>query len=68
MTVTITDAGRALIAEVLPGHEEVVGRLLFEPLSRDDARTLIGLLEPVRDHMRAAPPRSARARRRPDRR
>jgi DNA-binding MarR family transcriptional regulator len=61
VTFTITDAGRALIAEVLPGHEEVVGRMLFEPLSREDARTLIGLLEPVRDHMRSVP----RARRRP---
>ena len=68
VTLSITDAGRALIAEVLPGHEEVVSRLLFDPLSRDDARTLIGLLEPVRDHMRAAPPRSARPRRRTDRR
>lgn len=64
VTVTITEAGRALIARVLPGHEEVVGRMLFEPLSRDDARTLAGLLEPVRDHMRAAPPRSAAPRRR----
>ena len=64
ITVTVTDAGRALIAKVLPGHEEVVGRMLFEPLSRDDARTLAGLLGPVRDHMRAAPPRSATARRR----
>ncbi|MEJ2863776.1 MarR family winged helix-turn-helix transcriptional regulator [Actinomycetospora flava] len=64
VTVTITDAGRALIAEVLPGHEEVVAQQLFEPLSRDDARTLAALLEPVRDHMRAAPPRSAAARRR----
>lgn len=66
VTVTITDAGRALVAEVLPGHEEVVSQQLFEPLSRDDARALAGLLEPVRDHMRAAPPRSASARRRRD--
>jgi len=64
VTLTITDAGRALVAQVLPGHEEVVGRLLFEPLSRDDARTLAGLLKPVRDHMRAIPPRSAGSRRR----
>ncbi|MHC1559025.1 MarR family winged helix-turn-helix transcriptional regulator [Actinomycetospora sp. C-140] len=64
VVVTITDAGRALIARVLPGHEEVVSGLLFEPLSRDDARTLSGLLTPVRDHMRAAPPRSAASRRR----
>ncbi|PVY98003.1 MarR family winged helix-turn-helix transcriptional regulator [Actinomycetospora cinnamomea] len=63
-TVTVTDAGRALIAQVLPGHEQVVSQMLFEPLSRDDARALAGLLEPVRDHMRAAPPRSATPRRR----
>src|SRR6266487_6392345 len=35
-TVTITDAGRERLAEVLPGHIEVVGGLLFEPLSPDD--------------------------------
>ena len=64
ITVSITEAGRARLAKVLPGHEEVVGRLLFEPLSRDDARTLAGLLKPVRDHMRANPPRSAAPRRR----
>ena len=64
VTVTITDAGRALIADVLPGHEEVVSQMLFEPLSRDDARTLARLLTPVRDHMRTAPPRSATSRRR----
>ena len=64
VTLTITDAGRALVAKVLPGHEEVVGRLLFEPLSREDARTLAGLLKPVRDHLRATPPRSAGSRRR----
>ncbi|MEJ2889564.1 MarR family winged helix-turn-helix transcriptional regulator [Actinomycetospora aeridis] len=64
VTVTITDAGRALIARVLPGHEEVVGRMLFEPLSREDSQKLSDLLLPVRDHMRAAPPRSAAPRRR----
>jgi hypothetical protein len=33
-------------------------------LSRTDAETLADLLSPVRDHMRAAPPRSAGPRRR----
>jgi DNA-binding MarR family transcriptional regulator len=66
VTVTITDAGRALLAEVLPGHAEVISHLLFEPLSRTDAKTLADLLAPVRDHMRSAPPRSA-ARRGPRR-
>jgi DNA-binding MarR family transcriptional regulator len=64
VTATITDAGRALIAKVLPGHEEVVTHMLFEPLSRDDARTLARLLTPVRDHMRSTPPRLAAPRRR----
>ncbi|MCG8922643.1 MarR family winged helix-turn-helix transcriptional regulator [Lentzea sp. CC55] len=64
VTVTITEAGRTLLAAVLPGHVEVVSGLLFEPLSRDDVVALAGLLAPVRDHMRSAPPRSAAPRRR----
>lgn len=63
-TVTITDAGRERLAAVLPGHIEVVKGLLFEPLSRDDVTALAGLLAPVREHMRATPPRSAAPRRR----
>src|SRR3954470_17104219 len=65
VTVTITDAGRAMLAKVLPGHTEVINRQLFQPLSRADAKTLAELLSPVRDHMRSAPPRSAAPRRRP---
>jgi DNA-binding MarR family transcriptional regulator len=61
--VTITEAGRALVEHVLPGHIEVVSRLLLEPLSREDLEALTGLLIPVRDHMRATPPRSAAPRR-----
>src|SRR3954468_21966293 len=64
ITVTITNAGRALLAKVMPGHIEVVGGRLFEPLARDDVKTLAGLLAPVRDHMRSTPPRSAAPRRR----
>jgi DNA-binding MarR family transcriptional regulator len=63
-TVTITDAGRALLAKVFPGHTEVVSRMLFDPLPRADAQVLAGLLTPVRDHMRSTPPRSAAPRRR----
>src|SRR3984885_3267143 len=51
--VTITDAGRALIARVLPDHIDVVSRMLLDPLSREDLETLTGLLSPVRDHMRS---------------
>jgi DNA-binding MarR family transcriptional regulator len=64
IAVTITDAGRALLARVLPGHIKVVSRLLLEPLSRKDLETLTRLLCPVRDHMRATPPRSAAPRHR----
>jgi len=64
VTVTITDAGRALLAKVLPGHAEVISQLLFQPLSRNDAQALADLLRPVRDHMRSTPPRSAAPRRR----
>src|SRR3954471_12001929 len=34
VTVSITDAGRARLAMVLPGHTEVLSRQLFQPLSR----------------------------------
>lgn len=64
VAVTITDAGRALLATVLPGHTEVVSRQLFQSLSRPDTKALADLLSPVRDHMRQAPPRSAAPRRR----
>jgi len=64
VTITITDAGRSLITRVLPGHVEVLRQQLFSPLSRADTRVLGELLSPVRDHMRAAPPRSATPRRR----
>jgi DNA-binding MarR family transcriptional regulator len=64
ITVTITDGGRARLAQVFPGHIEVVSRMLFEPLSRADVQALSELLTPVRDHMRATPPRSAAPRRR----
>src|SRR3954465_9493893 len=63
VTVTITDAGRALVAKVLPGHVEVIKDLLLQPLSRKQVEALYDVLAPARDHMRAAPPRSARRRR-----
>ena len=64
VTVTITDAGRALLAEVLPGHTEVLSHQLFQPLTCGDTKALADLLSPVRDHMRSLPPRSAAPRRR----
>ena len=64
VTVTITDAGRELLARALPGHVEVVRDLMFARLEGQDVDTLLRLLEPVAEHMRAAPPRSASSRRR----
>src|SRR5215468_729339 len=57
--VTITGDGLALVGRVLPGHVQVIRRLLFDPLSGDDLRHLGDIMTRVRDHMRAQPPRSA---------
>ncbi|WP_068185957.1 MarR family transcriptional regulator [Mycobacterium sp. UM_CSW] len=65
--VSITEAGRARVAAVLPGHIEVVRDLLFDSLSDRDVRTLGEVMSRARDHMRARPPRSAAPRRRPGR-
>ena len=64
VTVSITDAGRSRIAQVLPGHVEVLRGLFFEPLSARDVDVLGDVLGRVRDHMRLNPPRSAAPRRR----
>jgi DNA-binding MarR family transcriptional regulator len=60
--VTVTDAGRDLIAHVLPGHVGTVRQLLFEPMTGKDLTALSSVLDRVRDHMRATPPRSAKPR------
>jgi DNA-binding MarR family transcriptional regulator len=62
--VTITENGLTLVRNILPGHIQVVHRLLFDPLSDDDLRHLGDIMTRVRDHMRAQPPRSAAARKR----
>jgi DNA-binding MarR family transcriptional regulator len=62
--VEITQKGRDRVAEVLPGHVQVVHDLLFDPLSAQDVKTLGDIMFRVREHMRARPPRSAAPRRR----
>jgi len=57
--VDITEAGRARVAKVLPGHIQVVRNLLFDSLSDEDVHTLGEIMSRARDHMRALPPRSA---------
>ncbi|TDN42456.1 MarR family transcriptional regulator [Curtobacterium flaccumfaciens] len=63
VTVTITDAGRDVLARVFPGHVEVLQQLFLDPLSAQDISVLADVLGRVRDHMRTIPPRSARPRR-----
>ena len=66
--VTITENGLTVLGRVLPGHIQVVRRLLFDPLTGDDLHHLGDIMTRVRDHMRAQPPRSAAPRkRRPNR-
>ena len=62
--VAITDSGRALFERGLPGHVQVIRRLLFEPMADEDLDHLGDIMTRVRDHMRAQPPRSAASRRR----
>jgi DNA-binding MarR family transcriptional regulator len=62
--VTVTDEGLALVRRILPGHVQVVRRMLIDPLSDDDMRHLGDIMIRVRDHMRAQPPRSAARRKR----
>ncbi|TAJ46871.1 MAG: MarR family transcriptional regulator [Herbiconiux sp.] len=64
VTVTITDAGRAVLAKVFPGHIDVLKKMFLAPLRRDDVEQLGRSLTVVRDHMRSTPPRSAAPRRR----
>lgn len=62
--VTLTDAGRKLVAKVAPGHIELTKRLVFDAMPEEDLRALLRALVPVRDRLRAIPPRSAKPRRR----
>jgi DNA-binding MarR family transcriptional regulator len=64
VTVTVTDAGRRVLAAVFPGHIAVLRELLFDPLEPEDVENLAGILTKTRDRMRAIPPRSAKPRRR----
>ncbi|NQX16701.1 MarR family winged helix-turn-helix transcriptional regulator [Rathayibacter sp. VKM Ac-2857] len=61
--VALTTAGREALRAVFPGHIETVHGLLFAPLTDADAGELARILGRVGEHLRAAPPRSARRRR-----
>lgn len=57
--VSLTDAGREVLAVVFPGHIGTVHGLLFAPISDDDAADLARVLGRISEHLRANPPRSA---------
>lgn len=59
ITVMVTEAGRARVDHVMPGHVAVIRDLMFQPLEEQDVSELTRILGLVRDRMRAAPPRSA---------
>ncbi|NRG41106.1 MarR family transcriptional regulator [Rathayibacter sp. VKM Ac-2835] len=61
--VALTAAGREVLRAVFPGHIATVHGLLFAPLTEADAGELARILGRVGEHLRAAPPRSARRRR-----
>jgi DNA-binding MarR family transcriptional regulator len=63
ITVTLTDAGRRVLAAVFPGHIGVVRGLLFDSLDHDDVESLARVLAKTRDRLRSIPPRSAKPRR-----
>lgn len=62
--VTITDAGRDVLAAVFPGHVEALRSLLFASLSDRDVEDLARILGRAADHLHTIPPRSAAPRRR----
>lgn len=64
VVVSLTGAGRDVLAAVFPGHVAAVRELLFAGLSDGDVDQLARVLGLARDHLREAPPRSAGARRR----
>jgi DNA-binding MarR family transcriptional regulator len=60
--IHLTDAGRELLNRVMPEHVALVKRLVFDVMPPSGLDDLQRALAPVRDQLRAAPPRSARPR------
>jgi DNA-binding MarR family transcriptional regulator len=59
VTVTLTPAGRDRLNQVMPGHVELVQRLMLSSMTRKDIANITDILGRIRDRMRTAPPRSA---------
>lgn len=63
VTAAITDQGRSLLEQVLPGHVALVRQGVFDPLDDPQTEALADALTLVRDHLRAMVPTSAERRR-----
>jgi DNA-binding MarR family transcriptional regulator len=57
VNITITDAGRRLVAEVAPAHVADVRRLVFDHLDRSEVEVLAESLGRLADHLGSFPPR-----------
>ncbi|ACU75358.1 transcriptional regulator, MarR family [Catenulispora acidiphila DSM 44928] len=63
VTAAITDQGRELLNQVLPGHVAIVEQGMFEALDDQQTEALADALEAVRDRLRVLAPSSAQRRR-----
>ncbi|MFD7734783.1 MarR family winged helix-turn-helix transcriptional regulator [Kitasatospora phosalacinea] len=63
VTAVITDQGRGLLEQVLPGHIALVRQGMFDPLDDPQTEALADALTLVRNHLRAMVPTSAERRR-----
>ena len=66
VTAAITDAGRDVLARVLPGHVDVVEQGMFSALDAEQVDALTVGLTLVRDRLRSLVPGSAERRRKRD--
>lgn len=64
VTAAITEAGREVLARVLPGHVDVVSQGFFSALDAREMEAFAASLAAVRDRLRAVVPSSAERRRR----
>ena len=62
--VTLTEAGRGVLADVFPGHIDTVSSLLFASMTDGDVDEFARILGRAAEHLREIPPRSAAPRRR----
>lgn len=59
VAVALTAEGGALLGRVVPGHLAAVRDVLLDALDAPDRDDLVRVLDKVRQHVRARPPRSA---------